>query len=109
MPWDTSTRRTSLPKDWHARRARTKRQADGRCQHTEPDGTRCTWTSPQRGSGQPDGHADHINREAGDEQTNLQWLCPDHHNAKSSTEGHAAMREQRTAGRHPAERHPGLL
>jgi 5-methylcytosine-specific restriction protein A len=109
VTWDRrSRRRAELPKDWHARRARTKRLAGGRCQHVDAGGQRCTWTSPPRGSGQPDGHADHINRALGDEQSNLQWLCPAHHNEKSASEGHEAMRAIRALASHPRERHPGL-
>jgi 5-methylcytosine-specific restriction protein A len=107
MPWSTSDRRTRLPKDWHAQRAATYRQAGGRCQHTNPDGTRCLWTGPLNGRpGQPGGHADHIR--PSDDTSPLQWLCPTHHGAKSSAEGHAAMRAQRAKLHHPTERHPGL-
>lgn len=108
MPWSTSDRRARLPKDWHAQRARTYRAAAGRCQHTNPDGQRCTWTGPLNGRpSQPGGHCDHINRDQGN-TSELAWLCPTHHLAKSSAEGHDAMRTQRDKLRHPAEQHPGL-
>lgn len=108
MPWDNdSPRHARLPKDWHARRARTERIAGKRCQRVE-GGQRCTWTSPPKGSGQPGGHADHIDRTKGDEQSNLEWLCPTHHKIKTSAEGHAAAAAARSDALHPVERHPGL-
>lgn len=106
MPWSTSDRAIRLPKDWHARRARTYRIAGGRCQHTD-NGQRCTTHAPlhKRGN-QPAGHADHITAGAGDQTDNLQWLCPPHHLAKSSNEGHQAMATQRTKAKHPIQQHP---
>jgi hypothetical protein len=104
MPWSTSTRRTRLPKDWHARRAACYRNAGGRCQWTT-NGQRCTWTGPLNGTKQqPGGHADHIDRAQG-EHGPLQWLCPTHHNRKSSAEGHAA----RPARQRTTPPHPGLI
>lgn len=108
MPWaNDSARRATLPRDWHARRARTKRLAGGRCQHVDDQDQRCTWRSPVARSGQPDGHADHIVPGTDDSQQNLRWLCPPHHAAKSSGEGHDAMRALRAKAYHPRERHPG--
>jgi 5-methylcytosine-specific restriction protein A len=108
MPWTTSDRASRLPKDWHARRAACYRRAGGRCQWLT-NGQRCTTVTPLHRQGHHQaGHADHIDRTLGDDPTNLQWLCPPHHLAKSSAEGNQARRTQRTDEHHPRERHPGL-
>lgn len=100
MPWSTSNRRATLPKDWHQQRARTWRAAGGRCQQVT-NGARCPWTGRLNGDG---GQADHVH---GPDHPELQWLCPTHHAVKSSGEGHDAMRAQRAKLHHPVERHPG--
>lgn len=108
MPWSTSDRRSRLGPDWHARRARCYRNAGGRCQHVDDNGQRCTTRPPlHKTTTQAGGHADHIDRELGEDGP-LAWLCPAHHYAKSSAEGHDAMRQQRAKTLHPRERHPGL-
>jgi hypothetical protein len=105
MPWSTSDRAIRLPPDWHARRARTYRAAQGRCQALQ-DGQRCNTFAPLHKRGdQPAGHADHINPALGEDGP-LQWLCPPHHSRKSSHEGHQAMAAQRCKARHPTEQHP---
>lgn len=106
MPWTTSDRAKRLPPDWHARRARTYRAACGRCQIID-NGRRCNTYVPLHKRGdQPAGHADHITPGAGDQQDNLQWVCPPHHGRKSSGEGHQAMAAQHAKTKHPTERHP---
>lgn len=101
--WANSDRRARLPADWHKLRAATYRQAGGRCQHLDTDGTRCPTITPLHKTGDtPGGHADHV--VAMTDGPELQWLCPYHHGRKSSREGNAARpREQR-----PTEQHPGL-
>lgn len=101
--WAHSTRRARLPPDWHKIRARTYRNAGGRCEWVT-DGRRCTTIAPLHRQGDtPGGHADHITAMTDDhEQT--QWLCAPHHLAKSSAEGNAAKPRERR----PPEQHPGL-
>lgn len=101
MPWSTSDRRASLPRDWHKQRARAWRTAGGRCQAVT-DGQRCRWVGRLNGDG---GQADHIN---GPDDPTLQWLCPDHHKAKTQREALAGAAATRALSQHPRERHPGL-
>jgi len=96
MAWATSNRRASLPKDWHRRRAIAKRTAAGQCQAITNDGTRCE---------APGTDCDHINRHAGDDPINLQWLCRPHHNTKTQAESQAAHLSRKRA----VPKHPGLL
>lgn len=96
MAWETSDRRSRLPKDWHRRRAIAKREAGGQCQQIT-NGIRC----PAPGT-----DCDHIDRLSGDEQWNLQWLCLPHHKAKTQAEARAARRAK-PRGR-PTETHPGM-
>lgn len=97
MAWSTSTRRASLPKDWHKRRARAKRNAGGICQQVT-DGIRCATVGTD---------CDHIVRGAGDDASNLQWLCKPHHDAKTHAEALVARAAQPQRLR-PPQPHPGL-
>jgi 5-methylcytosine-specific restriction protein A len=100
--WEHSTRRQRLPADWHKRRTACYRNAQGRCEQAT-DGQRCTTVTPlHRTDGVEAGHADHIDREGDD--TQLQWLCPAHHRAKTTLEGAAALPRERRV----PEPHPGL-
>ncbi len=97
--WKDSDRRDRLPSNWGALVAETRRRAKGRCQWTLPSGKRC----PRDGT-----DCDH--KVPGDDhrQSNLAWLCSEHHLRKSSKEGNAAKYGRkkiplRTEGRHPGE------
>ncbi len=81
-PWAGSTRRRRLPPDWPAIRARIQRRAGGRCEATLSGGRRC----PLPGS-----QCDHVQRGDDHSDSNLQWLCTDHHATKSGSEGRAAQ------------------
>lgn len=102
--WQHSTRSKRLGPGWHARRAACYRDAGGRCQHTDPDGNRCTSQPPlHKTPTDPAGQADHVDRAEG-ETGELAWLCVPHHREKTTREGTAALpRERRTP-----EPHPGL-
>lgn len=101
--WASSDRSSRLPKDWHKRRARAKREAGGQCQWLEV--ARCR---------EPGTECDHIIRpevfvklypgEDPDQAANLQWLCSRHHKMKT-----VAERRTRPSQRADVERHPGLL
>lgn len=93
--WAGSDRRSRLPPDWPKRRMQARKRAGGRCQYVDATG-RC----PVEGT-----DCDHIVRGDNHELSNLQWLCREHHKAKTAQEASAA-RPQR---RRPPERHPGLL
>jgi len=96
--WQDSTRRATLPRDWHRRRQRILTRDDNRCTWTLDNGTRCN---------QQARHVDHITRGGGDQDTNLRALCAWHHGRKSSAEGNEA-RTRPTERRSP-ENHPGLM
>lgn len=94
--WAGSQRRTELPPDWPAIRARILDRDAHRCRGI--DGRPC---------GQPATDVDHIGDRHDHSPSNLQALCRDCHGRKSAREGNAArwaVRERR-----PVERHPGLL
>jgi 5-methylcytosine-specific restriction enzyme A len=99
MPWTTSARRQELPKNWPAIRRRILRRDGYQCRHLE-QGTRCAETATD---------VDHITRGAGDHDTNLQSLCPDHHRAKTLHEAQTARRAMLAKAHHPTEPHPGRL
>lgn len=99
MPWATSDRRDRLPADWEQRRQSVKRRAGGRCEKTT-NGKRC----PQPGT-----ECDHRDRGDDHRLSNLQWLCTDHHRAKTIAEAQQARNAMRAARYRPAEKHPGAL
>lgn len=102
MAWDSgrSARSLRLPDDWQVRRLRVLRRDGYRCQaHLEDSPGLC---------GAPARDVDHIDRGDNHDLTNLQALCPWHHNRKSSREGAAARKAKPTQKRAP-EAHPGAL
>ena len=82
MAWETSNRRSRLPRDWEARRRIVIARGNGRCQATV-GGVRC----PAEGT-----EVDHIC--AGDDHslTNLQLLCKACHAWKTRGEATAGLR-----------------
>lgn len=102
--WTSSTRRTRLPTNWPQLRTAVRTRAGERCEHRNPDGSRC----PNPGT-----DCDHINPGDNHDLANLQWLCAQHHRAKSSAEGNAAMRmaaaKRAALKTRPTEPHPGRL
>ncbi|MFT3871556.1 MAG: hypothetical protein QM714_02750 [Nocardioides sp.] len=94
MAWETSTRRSRLPKDWAKRVTRVKRRARGRCEAKvhEPE---CD------GYGR---ECDHIDSPDDHSPANLQWLSTPCHRAKTLAE---AKRARGGKALRPAERHPG--
>lgn len=101
MPgWQGSDRAKRLPKDWHRRRARARREAGNLCQAVV-HAPLCTGVGSQ---------CDHIVRPDlflgpdPDVASNLQWLSEPCHKAKTLSE-----RSTRPSQRADRERHPGLL
>lgn len=100
--WSGSNRRSRLPKDWPKIRNRVLKRDQHTCTHID-DGIRCSERATE---------VDHIRPGDDHRESNLRSLCSDHHQAKSSAEGGAALAAQRR--RHNArfrrtETHPGLL
>lgn len=94
----TGARAAELPSDWQQRRRACRDAAGGRCEYRFPRGGRC----PEQGT-----DADHaLSR---DDHDHLQWLCRRHHQMKTQQESAAARRVIAAKGRHPVERHPGML
>lgn len=91
MSWETSDRRSRLPKDWAQRVAQVRDRAKNQCeaQQHAPD---CDGIGRE---------CDHI--KAGDDHSlaNLQWLSTPCHKAKTQRETHPPRR--RGARRHPSE------
>jgi 5-methylcytosine-specific restriction protein A len=96
--WQGSNRRAELPPDWKS--------------HVRPfvlqrDGYRCRNVLDGRLCARPANQVDHIGDRDDHRPENLQALCEDCHNAKSSRQGNDARWAARM--RRPPERHPGLL
>jgi 5-methylcytosine-specific restriction protein A len=94
MGWESSNRKSRLPREWHRLRAIVLREANYQCE-VITNGIRCTNRATE---------VDHII--AGDDHSrdNLRAICTDHHKHKSSAEGNAA-RKQKYSRR--IEPHPG--
>lgn len=67
-------------------KARPPRWDRTRARILDRDGYRC------RNCGAPATHVDHIDRDGGENDSNLQSLCQDCHRRKTSSEAHAARR-----------------
>lgn len=97
--WEGSNRGQRLPSNWPQLREQVRTRAGGRCEATLRDtGERCPATGTD---------CDHKERGDNHALDNLQWLCPWHHNRKSSREGNAAPRKPKPSHIRPAEQHPG--
>lgn len=89
--WDTSTRRSRLPKDWDERRRKVLKR----------DGYRCTWEdiiengSRIRCKATEELEVDHRIPNDDHSLENLRTLCHVHHAIKTSREGHAALAKNR--------------
>ncbi|RCS78867.1 HNH endonuclease [Brachybacterium alimentarium] len=98
MAWSTSDRRSRLPSEWHALRARVRRRAGGRCEWVAQDGSRC----PSPGT-----DCDHIQPGDDHRMGNLQWLCAPHHKAKTARDNTRALAVRTQLRARPTESHPG--
>lgn len=94
--WQGSTRKATLPPNWHALRK----------QILERDEHSCKWMTDGEPCGAEATHVDHKHRKGGDAPSNLRALCAWHHNRKSSAEGNEAQERHSTL--RPRETHPGL-
>lgn len=96
MGWESSNRKSRLPREWHRLRAIVLRNAHNQCEVMD-NGVRCTNRATE---------VDHII--PGDDHSlgNLRAICSDHHKPKSSAEGNAA-RKLKYSRRH--EPHPGYI
>jgi 5-methylcytosine-specific restriction protein A len=101
--WQGSTRRETLPADWHRRVITVKNRAYGRCEwpgwfvgrQERRAGASCRALGTD---------CDHIGDRDNHELDNLQLLCRGHHVQKSL----ADQRTRRVSEKRPQERHPGL-
>lgn len=108
MSWEGSTRRETLPPDWPARVARTRRDAatpehpDGQCQKRIRSAVTNRWMRcPNPGDGGVDHRRDRLDHD------DLQLLCSRHHTIKTQREAQQAKAERRARGRREPEAHPG--
>lgn len=90
MVWDegVSDRTRRLPDNWPKIVRQVKHRDGHQCRWRLPSGKRCP-------RGRATGHVLHVDhRKAGDDHrlANLQALCEEHHNMKSSREGLKAQR-----------------
>lgn len=86
MGWESSDRKSRLPRDWYHRRNKVLARDNYRCRARLQDGKRC----PNEAT-----DADHVRSGDNHSLSNLQALCGYHHGKKSSAEGIAAMNEIR--------------
>lgn len=103
MPWQTSTRKARLPKDWDRIRKPVLERCGYRCEYVRSDGRRC---------GSKATHVDHIVPDfkgGTDDPSNLQGLCPFHHGRKSALEGNEAKEAIRQTLKRPPEQNPGAI
>lgn len=84
----------ALPPDWGARRRAVRERAAGQCEATE-DGSRCQ----SQGS-----ECDHAVHRDDHRIESLQWLCEEHHQAKTQREAQEGARRLRAKLRHPMNR-----
>ena len=104
--WDTSDRRTRLPKDWPQRRQNVFKR----------DGYRCTWMDIEDGrkvrcEATDNLECDHIIRGDDHSLENLRTLCTFHHAIKTNIEGHEALAAKRREIKQRfrrTEKNPGL-
>lgn len=99
MAWSTSDRRARLPANWPSLRRDVKRRANGICEWVS-NGTRCT---------RPGTDCDHTHQGDNHALTNLQWLCTEHHWAKTKQENAARNTNNAALKRKPNEQHPGRI
>lgn len=97
MPWDTSTRRSRLPKDWATTRRRILHRDAGRCT-AQPHAPGCTGQATD---------VDHITPGDNHTDANLTSLSTACHKAKTQQEAQRA-RAQRPGYTRTPEAHPGL-
>lgn len=107
MGWETSDRRERLPADWPAIVGRIKRRARrtsklgiNQCERRLPSGKRC----PRLGT-----DVDHVIPGDNHAETNLQLLCPTHHERKTVKEAAEGRRAFKRSKYRPSEEHPGGL
>jgi 5-methylcytosine-specific restriction protein A len=98
--WEGSDRRTRLPADWPARRARVLARDSYRCTARWYDDTRCA---------EPATDVDHVHPGDNDADDNLTSLCGWHHRRKSASEGGTAAHLKRAPRHRPPEQHPGAI
>ena len=99
MAWSTSDRRARLPANWSTLRRDVKRRANGICEWIS-NGARCA---------RPGTDCDHIRQGDNHALTNLQWLCTEHHWAKTKQENAARNTNNAALKRKPNEQHPGRI
>jgi 5-methylcytosine-specific restriction protein A len=101
VSWETSDRKSRLPKNWPQLVAKVKKRAGGRCE----------WRLPRSGKRCPrDGvDVDHIRNNDNHDLSNLRLLCETHHDRKSSGEGRKARADKRALRFRPPPQHPGRV
>lgn len=82
MAWETSNRRSRLPRDWEARRRIVIARDNGRCQAIIA-GAQCVAEGTE---------VDHVNAGDNHDLTNLQLLCKACHSWKTRSEAAAGLR-----------------
>lgn len=96
MPWDSSDRRKSLPKNWRTIRAAVLDRDLWVCQLRD-DG--CTVLAEE---------VDHVGDRADHSLGNLRAVCSWCHKRRTAAQGNAARARKYGQNKRPPETHPGL-
>jgi 5-methylcytosine-specific restriction enzyme A len=99
MPWASSNRKATLPKNWGAIRAAVKRRAGGRCEAKQHQPT-CDGIGTE---------CDHIDDRNNHSMANLQWLSHACHQAKTLHQAKQAKSLRSTKRPKSPKPHPGEL
>lgn len=102
MSWQSSDRRSRLPRNWAKLRAAVLRRDGYRCVHVRYDtGARCAHAATD---------VDHIEPNDNHAMDNLQSLCAWHHKQKTAQEAAQGRgRHARPPRRRPKDDHPSTL
>lgn len=100
MAWDTSHRRTQLPRNWEDLRRQARTRAHGICEHTT-NGTRCTHTGTE---------LHHTGDNTDHRLETLEWICTNCHKQETQAQAQAARRATYIEARkRTPETHPGTI
>jgi hypothetical protein len=103
MGWESSNRRSELPKDWSKLRQKALKRDAYQCVAEMLDGSRCPEAATE---------VDHVGDRLNHSMANLRSLCHWHHAKRTAQQSADAQRAKRTAMDkrfRRTEKHPGEL
>lgn len=106
-PWEGSTRRERLPRDWPTRRLRALQRDGWQCQAPDQEGAGMGPQGPV--CGLPATCVDHVVRGDDHSPTNLMSLCNRHHMIKTQREANEERKKNSETRIKKGPIHPGFL